>query len=228
MKHTLGAALLVSLTLAGASGTDAAETADLLTQAIQFGAAAEWNRPQDPVRIYGQTYYVGVPGLSSVLIHTDAGSILLDGDLPQSAPLIEANIRKLGFRVEDIKLILNSHAHFDHAGGIAALQRDSGAEALASPSGAKALREGHVADDDPQSGDIRCGAFPRRSQSARSTRRPNLALGQCRGHRAFHARTYAGKHDLDLARLREFALPRRGVRRQPEPGIGSRLSFSRR
>jgi metallo-beta-lactamase class B len=150
MKHMLRAVLLVSLTLTAGSRAFAAETADLLTQAIQFGAAAEWNRPQDPVRIYGQTYYVGVAGLSSVLIHTDAGSILLDGDLPQSAPLIEANIRKLGFRVEDIKLILNSHAHFDHAGGIAALQRDSGADALASPSGTKALREGHVADDDPQ------------------------------------------------------------------------------
>jgi len=156
----LRAALLVSLTLAGASPAAAAETGDLFTKAIQFGAAAEWNRPQVPVRIYAQTYYVGVAGLTSVLIHTDAGSILLDGDLPQSAPLIEANIRKLGFRVEDIKLILNSHAHFDHAGGIAALQRDSGAEAFASPSGAKALREGRVAADDPQAAISDAAHFP--------------------------------------------------------------------
>src|SRR5947209_14967531 len=95
--------------------------------AVLSGNAAKWNQPQEPQRIYGDTYYVGVAGLSSVLIHTDAGSILLDGDLPQSPPLIEANIRKLGFAITDVKLILNSHVHFDHAGGIARLQRDSGA-----------------------------------------------------------------------------------------------------
>jgi metallo-beta-lactamase class B len=84
---------------------------------------------------------------------------LLDGDLPQSVPLIEGNIRALGFRVEDIKLILNSHAHFDHAGGIAALQRDSGAIAVASPSGASALRQGHAVADDPQAG-FKSATFP--------------------------------------------------------------------
>src|SRR5215475_7386569 len=81
-----------------------------------------WNAPQEPFRIFGNTYYVGVAGLSSVLVASDKGLILLDGGLPQSAPLIDANIRKLGFRTEDVRLIVNSHAHFDHAGGIAALQ----------------------------------------------------------------------------------------------------------
>ena len=138
----------------------AADTSDLLERAISFGAAAEWNQPQEPVRIYGDTYYVGVAGLSSVLIVTDAGLILIDGDLPQSVALIEGNIRKLGSRVEDIKVILNSHAHFDHAGGIAALQHDSGAIAVASPSGANALRQGHVAMDDPQAAIIEAAAFP--------------------------------------------------------------------
>jgi len=125
---------------------------DLLTRAIQGAAAIKWNQPQEPVRIYGETYYVGVAGLSSVLIHTEKGLILLDGDLPQSVPLIEANIRKLGFRVEDVKYILNSHAHFDHAGGIAALARDSGAVVVASPRSAEGLRLGHATADDPQAG----------------------------------------------------------------------------
>jgi metallo-beta-lactamase class B len=125
---------------------------DPLTRPIVVEAAAKWNRAQAPLRIHGDTYYVGMHGLSSILIHGDAGSILIDGDLPQSAPEIEAHIRRLGFRLEDIKIILNSHAHFDHAGGIAALQRDSGAEVLASPSGARALRSGRVAADDPQAG----------------------------------------------------------------------------
>jgi metallo-beta-lactamase class B len=158
MKYLIGAALAAAAGLA--STTQAGETADPLTRAIQTGAAAKWNQPQEPARIYGHTYYVGVAGLSSVLIHTDSGSILLDGDLPQSASLIEANIRKLGFRVEDIRFILNSHAHFDHAGGMAALQRDSGAEAVASPSGAAALHNGQVAADDPQAAFIDLAHFP--------------------------------------------------------------------
>jgi metallo-beta-lactamase class B len=90
--------------------------------------------------------------LSSILIHSDGGSILLDGDLPQSVPLIETNIRALGFKLEDIKYIVNSHAHYDHAGGIAALQRDSGAVVAASPAGAQGLRLGHAVADDPQAG----------------------------------------------------------------------------
>jgi len=111
---------------------------------------AEWNKPVTPFRIYGNSYYVGVQGMASVLVVSSQGLVLLDGDLPQSAPLIESSIRALGFRVEDLRLILNSHAHFDHAGGIAALQRASGATVYASPSGAQALRQGRYVPDDPQ------------------------------------------------------------------------------
>ena len=134
-----------ALGIAGAWAAD-----DPLTRPIQTSAAQQWNQPQPPVRLYANTYYVGVAGLSSVLVHTSRGLILLDGDLPQSVPLIEANIARLGFRVKDIRFILNSHAHFDHAGGIAALARDSGAVVLASPSSAAALRAGHAMPDDPQ------------------------------------------------------------------------------
>ena len=124
-------------------------------------SCAAWNQSAKPFKIHGHTYYVGVQGLSSVLIATPKGLILLDGDLPQSAPLIEANVRALGFRVEDIRYILNSHVHADHAGGIAALQRHSGAEVIASVEGANALRAGHVPDDDPQYGYVNTYAFPR-------------------------------------------------------------------
>ena len=113
----------------------------------------EWNRPRAPFKVVGNTYYVGVDGLSSILIDTGKGLILLDGALPQSASLIEANLKSLGFRIQDVKLIVNSHAHDDHAGGIALLQRDSGAEVAASPSGADALRQGCPTADDPQVGD---------------------------------------------------------------------------
>jgi metallo-beta-lactamase class B len=111
---------------------------------------ADWNTTQAPFRIYGNTYYVGVHGLSSILITSDRGHILIDGDLPESAAKIAAGIRELGFRIEDVKLILNSHVHFDHAGGIAELQRLSGAEVAASVASAKVLRAGHSGPDDPQ------------------------------------------------------------------------------
>ena len=113
-------------------------------------ACDAWNRKQEPFRIFGNTYYVGVAGLSAVLVASDAGHILLDGDLPQSAPLIDENIRALGFRTQDVRLIVNSHAHYDHTGGIAALQKLSGAVVAASPAGARALQRGEPSPDDPQ------------------------------------------------------------------------------
>src|SRR5687767_4648614 len=73
---------------------------------IACGSCAEWNRPQEPFKLFGNTYYVGVEGLSAMLIASDQGLILFDAALPQSAPLIDANIRKLGFRTEDIRLIV--------------------------------------------------------------------------------------------------------------------------
>jgi hypothetical protein len=127
--------------------------------ALPVFAAGNWSEPQPPIRLYGNSYYVGSAGLSSVLIDSGEGLILLDGTLPKNAPMIEANIRALGFKPADIKYILNSHAHFDHAGGIAALAKDSGATVVVSPSGAQALRAGHAVADDPQAADAD-GGFP--------------------------------------------------------------------
>ena len=117
---------------------------------IDCGDCEAWNAPREPRRIFGNTYYVGVAGLSSVLIASDAGLILLDGGLPQSAPLIDRNIRALGFKTQDVRFILNSHAHFDHAGGIAALQRASGATVVTGAAGIRALQQGEPTSDDPQ------------------------------------------------------------------------------
>jgi metallo-beta-lactamase class B len=115
-------------------------------------SCAAWNETQAPFRLYGNSYYVGPRGLGSILITSDKGHVLIDGALPESAPKIAANVRSLGFRVEDIKVILNSHVHFDHAGGIAELQRMSGAEVWASPASARVLEHGGVGRDDPQFG----------------------------------------------------------------------------
>jgi metallo-beta-lactamase class B len=122
----------------------------LITATTISRAQENWNTPQEPFRIFGNTYYVGTAGLSAILITSDAGHILIDGALPQSAPLIEANIRALGFQPRDVRLILNSHEHFDHAGGLSALQRATGARVAASPAAARALRQGHPTTGDPQ------------------------------------------------------------------------------
>jgi metallo-beta-lactamase class B len=134
--------------------------ADTVSYLIESAATAKWNAPHPAQKIYGNTYYVGVAGLSSILIDTSKGMILLDGDLVQSAPHIEQNIVSLGFHLKDVRFIANSHAHFDHAGGIAELQRMTGATVIASPSGAKALRAGRAVEDDPQFGYADHAGFP--------------------------------------------------------------------
>lgn len=119
---------------------------------------ADWNAPQRPLRLFGNAYYVGTRGLSAVLLTSRDGHVLLDGAVPESAEQIVANIRALGFLVEDVRLIVNSHAHYDHAGGIAALQRASGAEVAATAYSAAVFRRGASGPDDPQFGVIR--GFP--------------------------------------------------------------------
>lgn len=114
-----------------------------------------WNQPQQPFRVFGNTYYVGPHGLSSLLIVSPSGHVLIDGALPESAPLILAHIKALGFRIEDVKLIVNSHVHFDHAGGLAELQRRSGARVVASPWSAAVLAKGGDGPGDPQRGELR-------------------------------------------------------------------------
>jgi metallo-beta-lactamase class B len=106
--------------------------------------AADWNAPFAPFTIMDNLHYVGMAGVSSFLITTPDGHILLDGALPQSAPHILANIEALGFDVGDIKILLNSHAHFDHQGGLAALQRASGAVFVASAADQGVLEAGEV------------------------------------------------------------------------------------
>lgn len=113
-----------------------------------------WNAPQKPFHIHGNTWYVGPHGLSALIVDTGHGLVLFDGGLPESAAVIEGNMRALGYRTRDVKWIVNSHAHVDHAGGIAALQRDSGAQVLASIDGARALELGGADRDDPQYGSI--------------------------------------------------------------------------
>jgi metallo-beta-lactamase class B len=111
---------------------------------------AAWNEPRAPFKIFGNTYYVGPAGVSAVLIRSNEGLVLVDGALPQSVANIDASIRALGSHTEDVKLIVNGHAHYDHAGGIAALQRFTGARVAAGEPGVAALEAGKPTPDDPQ------------------------------------------------------------------------------
>lgn len=115
-------------------------------------SCATWNAEQQPFRVFGNAYYVGTHGLGAILVTSDSGHVLIDAALPESVPLIVAHIRALGFRIEDVKLLLNSHDHFDHAGGMAELQKLSGAPLAVSPPSAAVFRSGLSGQDDPQYG----------------------------------------------------------------------------
>lgn len=114
----------------------------LATANASYAQEVTWSAPAEPFRIIDTTYYVGTEGLPNFLVATAAGLVLLDVGLPSNAPLVEDNIRKLGFKLSDIKILLNSHAHFDHAGGLARLKDDTGALVVAHEGDVYALEKG--------------------------------------------------------------------------------------
>ena len=168
---------ILFIVLAGGLPCMAHSAALVPDEPIKCSYCEEWNEPQQPFRVHGDTYYVGTAGLAAILIADEQGLILIDGALPQSAPLIAGNIRQLGFQVEDIHVILNSHAHFDHAGGINALQRASQAVVRASEPSAQALRQGKLQADDPQHGFGSGGNFPAVSNVQLIADRETIKLG---------------------------------------------------
>jgi metallo-beta-lactamase class B len=111
-------------------------------------------KPLEPFRIIRNIYYVGAADVTAYLIVTPKGHILLDGGFAETAPVILANVQKLGFHATDIRILLNSHAHYDHAGGLAAIKAATGATFIASEGDAAQLARG--GKDDPQFGN----AFP--------------------------------------------------------------------
>lgn len=105
-------------------------------------SARAWNRPVEPFRIIANIYYVGATEVSSYLITTPKGHILLDSGFAETVPLIQANLKKLGFKIEDVKILINSHAHYDHAGGLADLKELTGAKLMTSEADAELLANG--------------------------------------------------------------------------------------
>ncbi len=138
MRYLLLSTLLLAATCTHAATNDACRP------------NAKWTEPATPKKIYGNTYFVGTCGLSAMLVTSNEGHVLIDGDLEEDAPLIEAGIRALGFRLEDVRYVLNSHEHPDHAGGIARLARDTHATVAAREPAASALERGRGDRSDPQ------------------------------------------------------------------------------
>jgi metallo-beta-lactamase class B len=106
----------------------------------------EWNRPATPHKVIGGIYFVGTTELATFLITTQSGHILLDPGFEESVPLIKNAMRTLGFKYEDIRVLLNSQAHFDHAAGLALIKRETGARLEAMGEDAALLEAGGKGD----------------------------------------------------------------------------------
>jgi metallo-beta-lactamase class B len=107
---------------------------------------ADWNQPATPHQVIGPVYFVGTNALASFLITTRDGHILLDPGFEQSVPLIKNSVRALGFKYEDIRILLNSQAHYDHAAGLAQIKRETGAQLAAMADDAPLLEAGGRGD----------------------------------------------------------------------------------
>lgn len=115
-------------------------------QAQYTKATPEWNQPVKPFRIIGNIYYVGASEVSSFLITTPKGHILLDSGFAETVPLIADGIKRLGFKIEDVKILINSHAHYDHAAGLAQLKRLTAAQLMLSEADAALAANGGKGD----------------------------------------------------------------------------------
>lgn len=126
-----------------------------LASSTQAQSPAAWTTPTEPFKIADNLYYVGTAGIGAYLITTPQGHIVIDGAMPGGAKDIEASITKLGFAPAEVKVLLNTHAHFDHAGGLADLKRDTGAKLAASAGDKVALETGKY----PGSEDVKAFDF---------------------------------------------------------------------
>jgi len=106
----------------------------------------DWSEPFPPHRMIGNIYYVGSRGLASYLITTPAGDILINSNLKTSVPLIRESIEKLGFHFSDVKILLISHAHFDHDGSSAEIRKLTGAKYMVMDGDVGVVESGGKAD----------------------------------------------------------------------------------
>jgi metallo-beta-lactamase class B len=140
MKTLAGAICALALF---ASGAQAQTVKDFLAQVM-----VKWTAPFEPFQLIDNIYYVGTDGIAVYIIKTSDGLILMDTGVPQSTGMIKDHIAKLGFKVSDIKIILNSHAHFDHTGGFAEIKKETGAQLIAGARDKPLLESGTYPGDE--------------------------------------------------------------------------------
>ena len=142
----VGVAMLIAAGCQRVSPPEAASPAAVASAQKPAGEAstwpAAWLAPTEPFHIVDGIYYVGSEGLGSFLVTTPDGHLLIDGGMPGTAGQIEASIASLGFSLADVKILLNTHAHFDHSGGLAELKAKSGAQFHAHEGDVSALEGG--------------------------------------------------------------------------------------
>lgn len=146
----LGCAVLACLSIALAMPVHAAEP--VLPPSSAYQSPDSWRQPIAPFRMADNTWYVGTEGISAVLVKTPQGALLIDGGMPQAAGMLLARLHDLGVAPGELKWILHSHAHGDHAGPIAAIQRATGARVVSNAESAALLARGgsddlHFGDD---------------------------------------------------------------------------------
>ncbi|MEN8375195.1 MAG: subclass B3 metallo-beta-lactamase [Gemmatimonadota bacterium] len=199
--------------------------------------------PDEPFRIAGNLYYVGATGVTAFLLTGSEGHVLIDGGYPETAPLIIASIAKLGFDIADVKVLLNSHAHSDHAGGLRALQEASGAELWVSEGDAEVMAAGRHSGD-PALGPLRVlgffglGRFPapridHRFKDSETIRLGSLALtahvtaGHTRGCTSWSFPVHDGDRELLAVNICSLTLPPFVSLVEPETYPGMRADFER-
>jgi len=123
-----------------------AQAADPLPQLHAYQVEDKWRTPVKPLRIAEHTWQIGTQGLTSLLLKTDAGALLIDGGMPQTADHLLANLHALGLEPGDLKLILMSHGHGDHAGPLAAIARATGAQVVSNAETAQLMARGGAHD----------------------------------------------------------------------------------
>ncbi len=151
-----------------ATGAQAQTVKDFMAQVIK-----KWTTPFEPFHLIDNIYYVGTDGIAVYIIKTSQGLILMDTALPQSTGMIKDNIAKLGFKLTDIKYILNTHAHFDHTGGFAEIKKETGAQLVAGQRD-KPLLEGGYYPGDEKNSDL---AFPAVKVDRAVTEGDKITLG---------------------------------------------------
>lgn len=149
LKPVLIFLLMTSVSVAGAQTSDQPTAQDWVEACADWD---KWDKPGPPFKLVGNSYYVGTCGIAAILITGNEGHILIDSGTEIGARIVQDNISRLGYNLNDVKILLHSHEHFDHVGGLASLQLLSGARLYASPAAATVLRTGIAGKGDPQAG----------------------------------------------------------------------------